>query len=141
MRQAPKATSKLCTALLLASSLLLTGCKKDAEVTAALAEVDSFTNELVKRINEAPAPDRGLDDAQQYLDSRKREIKTKAAMLTRVRGVQVSEETQRKLIETVRRDQMMVASLHSHPKLSVNDLAFKTKLDKLINDYMELFQA
>jgi hypothetical protein len=139
--EAPKATARLCYALLVAASILLTGCKKDAEITAALAEVDSFTNELVRRIHEGPAPAQGVDDAQQYLDSRKREIKNKATLLAHVRGVQVSEETERKLIETVRRNQMMVASLQSHPKLPVNDVAFRTKLDKLINDYLALFQA
>lgn len=141
MPVAPQVTSKLFCALLLTASLLLTGCKRDAEINAALMEVDSFTNELLRRINEAPSPALGLDDAQQYLDSRKREIKAKTAMLTRVRGVQLSEETERKLIETVRRDQLMVASLHSNSKLPVNDLAFKTKLDKLVNDYLDLFQS
>ena len=141
MPKAPKATAKLCYALFIAACLLLTGCKKDSEINAALAEVDSFTNELVERIKAAPNPATGIDDAQQYLDSRKREIKGKTALLTRVRGIQLSEETERKLIETVRRDQMTVASLQSNPSLPVNDMAFKTKLDKLVNDYLELFQA
>lgn len=137
-------TGKLGCILLLAVSVILAGCKKDAEINASLAEVDSFTNELVDRIKNASNPTAGVDDAQQYLDSRKREIKAKATMLARVRGIQVNEETEKKLIEAVRRDQMTIVSLQSQSKymnLSMSDAAFKTKLDKLVNDYLELFQA
>jgi hypothetical protein len=137
-------TGKLGCLVLLTITLLLTGCKKDAEINAAVAEVDSFTTELVTRINAAPNLPTGLDDAQQYLDSRKREIKAKTALLVRVRGIQINDETEKKLIETIRRDQMTVAGLPLQPKfanISMNDAAFKTKLDKLVNDYLELFQA
>jgi hypothetical protein len=138
-------TGKLGYAILLVlACMLLAGCKQDAEINAALAEVDSFTNELVGRIKDAPNPSAGVDDAQTYLDSRKREIKAKASYLARVRGIQVTDETEKKLIETVRRDQMTIVSLQSPPKymnLTMSDATFKTKLDKLINDYLELFNA
>jgi hypothetical protein len=130
--------------LLVLACMLLAGCKRDAEINAALAEVDSFTNELTERIKAASNPSAGVDDAQAYLDSRKREIKAKASYLARVRGIQVTDETEKKLIETVRRDQMTVVSLQSPSKymnLTMSDAAFKTKLDKLINDYLELFNA
>jgi hypothetical protein len=139
-----KVTGKLGCLVLLAISLLLTGCTKDAEINAAVAEVDSFTTELVTRINAAPNLPMGLDDAQQYLDSRKREIKAKTALLVGVRGIQINDETEKKLIETIRRDQMTVAGLPLQPKfvnISTNDAAFRTKLDKFVNDYLELFQA
>jgi hypothetical protein len=130
--------------LLLLCSTLLAGCKRDAEINAALTEVDAFTNEMVNRIKDAPNPTTGVDDAQQYLDSRRREIKAKAAFLARVRGIQASDETEKRLIEIVRRDQMTVLQLQSSSKymnLSMSDAAFKTKLDKLVNDYLELFQT
>ena len=135
-------TERLGCLLLLAVCILLVGCKKDAEISAALTEVDSFTNELVERIRAAPNPTAGVEDAQSYLDSRKREIKVKANLLARVRGIQVTDETEKKLIETVKRDQLTVAALQSkYMNLSLSDAAFKTKLDKLVNDYLELFQA
>jgi hypothetical protein len=138
-------TGKLgCLVLLVVASLLLTGCRKDAEINAALAEIDSFTTELVKRIDDAPTPSKGVDDAQQYLDSRKLEIKAKATFLTRVRGIQVSGETEKKLIETVRQNQTTITSLQSSSQfmnLSMSDAAFKAKLDKLVKDYLELFTA
>lgn len=129
-----------CLIVLVVASVLLAGCRRDAELISAMAEVDSFTNELVARTKAAATPSEGVDDAQHYLDSRKREIKAKAAFLAGVRGIQVSDETERKLIETVRRNQMLVVSLQSMPS-STTDAAFKTKLDKLVNDYLALFQA
>lgn len=129
-----------CLILLIAACLLLTGCRRDAEVNSALTEVDSFTNELENFVKADPNS-KGVDNAQQYLDARKREIKLKISYLTRVRGIQVSDETEKRLIETVRRDQMNITSLQAKYNLPLNDAAFKTKLDKLINDYLELFQA
>jgi hypothetical protein len=136
--------AKLCCMMLLVLALaMLAGCKRDAEINAALDEIDSFTNELVRLIKEAPNPTQGVDDAQQYLDSRRREIKAKAAFLTRTRGINASDETVKRLIETTRRDQMTIVSLQSqsqYANLAASNAAFKTKLDKLINDYLELFQ-
>jgi Zn-dependent alcohol dehydrogenase len=128
--------------LLVLTSLLLAGCKRDAEINAALGEIDSFTNELRERIKNAPNPTTGVDDAQQYLDSRKREIKAKASFLTRVRGVNASDQTIKRLVETVRRNQLTIVSLQTEfANLSMSNTAFKTKLDKLVNDYLELFQS
>lgn len=136
--------AKLCCTVFIALILAtLAGCKRDAEINAALGEIDSFTNELVRLIKEAPKPTQGVDDAQQYLDSRKREIKAKAYFLARTRGINASDETVKRLIETVRRDQMTIVSLPSSSQFSnliASDAVFKTKLDKLINDYLELFQ-
>lgn len=136
-------TGKLgCLVLLILASVLLTGCNRDAEVNAAIAEIDSFTNEMMNLIQAAPNKSDGVDDAQKYLDSRKREIGLKAAYLARVRGIQVSDETEKKLIETVRRNQTAVTALQSrNMTLAITDAAFKTKLDKLINDYLELFHT
>jgi len=135
---------KLCGTVLLVLALsTLAGCKRDAEINAALGELDSFTNELVRLINEASNPTQGVDDAQQYLDSRKREIKAKAYFLARTRGINASDETEKRLIETVRSAQMKIVSLPSSSKFSnliASNAVFKTKLDKLINDYLELFQ-
>ena len=125
--------------LLFVASLLLTGCRKDAEINSALAELDAFTTEIYTRVKTTPTTE-GVDAAQAYMDSRKREIKAKVALLTGVRGVQVSDETERGLIEAVRRNQMNIIGLQSMP-IAPTDAAFKTKLDKLINDYLSLFQA
>lgn len=122
--------------------LLLAGCKRDAEIESALTELDAFTGELTRLLDRGGTLPEGVDNAQQYLDSRKREIKSKAAFLARVRGIQAHEATEKKLIETVRRDQMTISGLPSkkpYSDLYISDAAFRTKLDKLINDYLELF--
>jgi hypothetical protein len=137
-----KVRGRLSVAALLILCLLLAGCKRDAEIEAALTELDAFTGELTRLIDRGGTLPEGVDNAQQYLDSRKREIKSKAAFLARVRGIQASEATEKKLIETVRRDQMTISSLPSqkpYSELYTANAAFKTKLDKLINDYLELF--
>lgn len=128
-----------CLLLVIVGSLLLAGCRRDAEITSALAEIDAFTTEIEGRVKATPTIE-GVDAAQQYLDSREREIKTKAALLTGVRGIQVSDETERRLIDTVRRNQTTIIGLQSM-RIAPSDAAFKTKLEKLVNDYLSLFQA
>lgn len=129
----------VCLVLLIVATLLLAGCRRDAEINSALAELDAFTTDIEGRVRGTPTSE-GVDAAQQYLDSRRREIKTRTALLTGVRGIQVSDETERRLIETVRRNQTTIIGLQSMP-IAATDAAFKTKLDKLINDYLSLFQA
>ena len=136
-------TGKLiCLFLIAASVLALTGCNRDAEINAALSEVDAFTTELYERVNRAQGAVTGIDDAQQYLDSRKSDIKPKANFLAGIRGIQVGGETQKKMVDTVKRDQMLISSLQStYMTNSMSDPVFRTKLEKLVNDYLDLFQA
>ena len=83
-------TGKLILLFLIAASVLaLSGCNRDTEINAALSEVDAFTTELHERVTRAQGAVKGIDDAQQYLDSRKSDIKPKANFLARIRGIQV----------------------------------------------------
>lgn len=45
---------------LLAMSFALAGCKQDGEVTTILATIDSFTTELIARIETAPAANHSM---------------------------------------------------------------------------------
>ena len=128
--------------LIAASALALSGCNRDAEINTALSEVDAFTAELYERVTRAPGTVTGIDDAQQFLDSRKGDIKPKASFLVRIRGIQVGAETQKKMIDTVKRDQMRISSLQNeYMTNSMSDPVFRTKLEKLVNDYLDLFQV
>src|SRR5207237_9465589 len=69
--------TRVLAALIALACLLVTGCKKDAEIKTLLNDFDSFTNELVKRVDEASDPSAGVDDAQKYFDSKKTEMSTK----------------------------------------------------------------
>jgi hypothetical protein len=125
--------------VLLVMSLALAGCRKDAEATMILAAIDSFTTELVGRVESAANPSAGVDDAQQYLESRKDEMVTRMETLKGLRGNQVSDETKQKLASRLIDDASKVGSLRiKYVAQSVSDPAFKAKLDKLVKDYQAL---
>jgi hypothetical protein len=125
-------------ALLCALSL---ACKKDADINAVIAELDTFTKEIVKRVDANPTA-AGVDDAQKYFDSKKDDMTAKLASIKDVRDFQVSEETKKKMLETVTNDAMSLSQLQiKYMRNSMSDPAFKTKLQKLTQDYVTLLQS
>ena len=121
-------------------SLALAGCKRDGEVNAILTTIDSFTAELLRRIETAGNPSAGVDDAQKYLDSRKDELRGKMDALKRLRESQVSDATKQKITSSLVDDASRVGDLEiKYVSQSMNNPAFKAKLDKLIKDYHALF--
>ena len=127
----------LSTLLLL--SITLAGCRKDAEVNATVSAVDALTTELAKRIEGAANASDGVDDAQEYLDSRKTEIAAKMGILKSLRDDQVSDETKRKLTSRLAEDAAKVGDLQvKYVSQSISNPAFKAKLDKLVSDYQTL---
>jgi hypothetical protein len=126
--------------LLVLISLALAGCKRDGEVNAILATIDSFTTELVSRIETAGNPSTGLDEARKYFDSRKNEVAAKVETLKRLRESQVSDATKQKITSSLVDDASRVGDLEiKYVSQSMNDPAFKAKLDKLVKDYQALF--
>ena len=124
---------------LLLVSLTVAGCRKDAEVNATVSAVDGLTTELVRRIEAAPNPSAGVDDAQEYLDTRKTEIAGKMGALKSLRGDQVSDETKKKLTSTLAQDAAKVGDLQiKYVSHSISNPTFKAKLDKLVGDYQTL---
>lgn len=127
----------LSTLLLL--SITVAGCRKDAEVNATVSAVDALTTELAKRIEGAANASDGVDDAQEYLDSRKTEIAAKMGVLKSLRDDQVSDETKRKLTSRLAEDAAKVGDLQvKYVSHSISNPAFKAKLDKLVSDYQIL---
>jgi hypothetical protein len=121
--------------------LLLTGCKKDAEVKTLLTDFDTFTNEMVKRVESASDPAAGVDDAQKYFDSKKAEMTTKMDSLKGIRGYQVGEETKKMMESSLVDDAKKIANLQvKYMGTSMRDATFKAKLDKLTRDYQSLFK-
>ncbi len=126
--------------LLVLISLALAGCKRDGEVNAILATIDSFTTELVSRIETAGNPSTGLDEARKYFDSRKNEVTAKVDTLKRLRESQVSDATKQKITSSLVDDASRVGDLEiKYVGQSMNHPAFKAKLDKLVKDYQALF--
>ena len=121
--------------------LLIVGCKKDAEIKTLLNDFDSFTDELVKRVDSASDPSAGVDDAQKYFDSKKTAMSAKMDTLKSIRGYQVGEETKKMMESSLVEDAKKIANLQvKYIGTSMRDAAFKGKLDKLTRDYQSLFK-
>jgi hypothetical protein len=120
-------------------AMTIAACKKDEEVNSILATVDSFTTEIVSRIEVARNPSAGIDDAQSYFDSRRAEIAAKMNMLKSLGGNQVNNETKQKMRSSLVNDASRVGELRiRYVSYSVADPVFKAKLDKLVDDYQAL---
>lgn len=131
-----------CVPLVLVFALLtLAGCNKDAEIDAVIAELHTFSEQLVSKVQSAPNPSAGVDEAQKLMDSRKADLQAKMNSLKGVRGYQVSKETQQKMTDTLTKDAMNVAGLQvKYVSVSMRDPAFKAKIEKLVKDYTEIFK-
>jgi hypothetical protein len=133
--------TKVLALLICFAFLPLAGCKKDAEAKTILTDFDSFTNELVKRVDAASDPSAGVDDAQKYFDSKKTEMTGKMDTLKGLRGYQVGDETKKMMESSLVEDAKKVANLQvKYMGTSMRDAAFKAKLDKLTRDYQSLFK-
>ena len=134
-------TRKCIAAIFVVACVVVAGCKKDSEIESITAELHSFSQELTKKVQSAPNPLIGVDEAQKLMDSRKADLQAKMQSLKGVRGYQVSKETQQKMTDTLTKDAMNVAGLQmKYLSVSMKDPVFKGKLDKLIRDYTEIFK-
>ena len=127
----------LCLSVL--SLVSFAGCKKDAEIGSVLKELDSFTTELVQKIDSTQGSVEGIDAAQQLLDSKKNALMKKLGVVREARGFQVSDETKKTLTESFAKNMTSVASLQiKYVGRSVRDPGYKSKIEKLVNDYRQL---
>ena len=133
--------TRVLAALIALACLLITGCKKDAEIKTLLNDFDSFTDELVKRVDSASDPSAGVDDAQKYFDSKKTAMSAKMDTLKSIRGYQVGEETKKMMESSLVEDAKKIENVRlKYIGTSMRDAAFKAKLDKLMKDYESLFK-
>jgi hypothetical protein len=128
---------KLTIVALVLFCLSLAGCKKDADVTAFISELDSFTAELVKKVDSNPTP-AGVDDAQNYFNSKKGDVKAKWDAVKNVSQARVSEEIMKKLTESVTKNVSSISGLSI--KYGSKDPQMATKLATLAKDYAELLK-
>ncbi|MDQ2936910.1 MAG: hypothetical protein M3R67_05315 [Acidobacteriota bacterium] len=132
---------KFAALLLVISCLVVVGCKKDAEIESVIGELHAFSDELVNKVQTAPNPSAGVDEAQKMMDARKAELQSKISSIKNVRGYRVRKETQEKMIDTITKDATNVAGLQiKYIAVSITDPAFKAKLDRLIREYTEIFK-
>jgi hypothetical protein len=142
-------------ALALFVSAVATGCRtgpaaqgganagggKDASgVGAAVAEVNAFTDELLKKIDSVPDPAAGADEAQAFLDARKVEVKARLDAARASREFQESAEARGRLLDAEVTNIDRVSSLRTrHIDRWMRDSGFKAKLDRLVSDYDALW--
>ncbi|HEY0544061.1 MAG TPA: hypothetical protein VGC91_01595 [Pyrinomonadaceae bacterium] len=127
-------------ALALLSVLLLAGCKKDSEITSTMADIHVTTDEIVKKVDASPNV-AGVDEAQKLFDARKPDLKAKWEGIKGARGFQVSEDTKKKMVDSYTQDYTAIKSLEiKHMSVSLQDEAFKSKLEKLVKDWEDTFK-
>jgi hypothetical protein len=108
-------------------------------VLGVLADIDSFTGELVKKVETSADAGAGVDDAQRYLDQRKADMRARFNALNSVKGFQVSKETKAKVTECATRNVTAVVSLKvKHALRAAQDAGFRVRLEKLTGDYRGL---
>jgi outer membrane murein-binding lipoprotein Lpp len=126
---------KFASLLLVVACLSLAGCgNKEAQVNSFINEINTFTDELVKKIESAPNPSQGADDAQKYLDSRKADLRAK---FDSVKQIKVTEETQKKIQTDLFEDGKKLGQAVGK---NSSDPAAREKLAKLVQEYGQLFQ-
>lgn len=123
-----------------ATAVLLTGCSKDAEVNAFIAELDAATKEIVAKIDANPSA-AGVEDAQKAFDARKPELTAKWNEIKDAVGAQVTAETKKKLEESVTNNMKALteASMRNMMKMAADKEA-SVKFQRLLTDYGKTFQ-
>lgn len=123
-----------------ATGVLLTGCSKDAEVNAFIAELDAATKEIVAKIDANPSA-AGVEDAQKAFDARKPELTAKWNEIKDAVGAQVTAETKKKLEESVTNNMKALteASMRNMMKMAADKEA-SVKFQRLLTDYGKTFQ-
>ena len=117
------------------------GGGKDAGVVGgAVAEVNSFTDELLRKIDSAQDPAAGADEAQAFLDARKGEVKARLDAARASREFQESAEARGRLLDAEVTNIDRVSSLRTrHIDRWMRDPGFKAKLDRLVSNYDALW--
>ncbi len=124
--------------LIVLACLAIVGCgKKDDQINSFVNEINSFTDELVKKVEDGATPSEGVDEAQKYMDSRKADLRAKFDSVKNIGENQVSEETKKKMQDSFYQDGVKVGQLTAKYG---SDPAVKTKLQKLTQDFLELFK-
>ena len=114
---------------------------QEGEIEAVLKEVSSFTDELLRKVEAASDPLTGLSEAQKFFDSRKNEMRAKIVSTRESRSVRESAEAKGRLLESEVDNTSRMSGLQTkYLDNSMSNAAFKTRLDKLVSDYQELFK-
>lgn len=118
----------------------LTGCNKDAEVNAFVAENKAVIKDIVAKIDADPS-EKGVAEAQKAFDAKKDSLKAKWDAIKDARGAQVSADMQKKLNEEVPADMKMLTDVQQKhmQKLASSGNAMNNYV-KLVQDYQSIIK-
>jgi hypothetical protein len=126
---------KFALLLLIACCFCLAGCSKDAEINAFIADLDSTTDEMVKKIDANPGS-AGVDEAQKIFDARKTGLKAKWDGIKDVMGMQVSAGVKKNLEDSVIKDRNDLKSVPAKNAMKfAMDKDALTKFEALFKEY------
>lgn len=111
---------------------------KDAEVLAFAEALESFTNELVRIVKDAPTKARGIKEARSFMEAQRFQLQTQSDLIATYCYCQISGEAKKKLIETFFQSDTKLGQFYD---LSDSNPAFAPKLSKLKQDVMALFSS
>lgn len=109
------------------------GCSKDGEIDAFIAEFETVTQAITKDMKAGD-----VDAAQKTFDSKKESLKASWDSIKGARGFQVSEESQKKLMDSVAKNMTELTTASIKASIGGDGNAEKTK--KLLEEYKNIFQ-
>ncbi|HEY0080995.1 MAG TPA: hypothetical protein VGB73_20490 [Pyrinomonadaceae bacterium] len=132
-----------CVWLVVVCVCLSAACgRREVSAEAVLAEVDSFTSELLQRVNRAQDPSAGVDEAQKFLDERRAELASKIAAVKKSSEFERDDALRKRMLESEITNGARVSALQTrHIRRSMDDEAFKAKLERLVNEYQLMFKV
>lgn len=111
--------------------------KMDAQVISFLADLDSFTNELVRKVETAANPAAGVEAAQKLMDAQKPLLRARFDSMKKITRCEVSLEIRLKLQDGMHEDGLKIGILQAKYG-SVP--AVKARLQKLTQDFLDIFK-
>jgi hypothetical protein len=113
---------------------------KPAGIDALVAEINSFTDELVKKVESASDTSAGVDGAQALLDARREELKAKVRAVREGREFRENKEANGRLLECEVSNGDRVSALSTrYLDQSIKDPSLRSKLTRLRGDYNSIF--
>lgn len=106
-----------------------------------LAEANSFTAELMRKVETARDPAEGLTEAQSLLDSRQENLAARISALKRSRGLREDEDARSRLLECEVENVRNVSTLRTkYIAEAMRDDGFRSRLDRFVSDYESLWR-
>ncbi|HEY0407552.1 MAG TPA: hypothetical protein VGC89_17590, partial [Pyrinomonadaceae bacterium] len=112
--------------------------KTEAEISSFIADFDSFTKRLAGKLMATGKPLEGANQAQEFLDAHKVEMKAKFAAVTCIPSSKVSRRFQQEMGTHFFNDGVLIGRLLV---IYGSDASVKALFAKLSKDFLELLQT